>query len=153
MQCPELCAEAAILKLLYRFYFHQNILPLLFINSRAPHPRQGHSIPIFTLHSSFFILAEMFSTPIVSFAITFTALWSACVSAYPSEKPNVALFNLPAAITPPTGEVLKAVYLGYGTHLMTPLHLKYTNNRNPELYMQCNDFDLFHDRHSGSKTH
>jgi hypothetical protein len=60
----------------------------------------------------------MFSTTSISFAIAFTALWSAGVSAYPSAKPNVALFNLPAAITPPAGEVLKAVYLGYGTHLM-----------------------------------
>lgn len=92
-----------------------------FINSRASHP-QEHFIPLYsniTKLSSFFTLVEMFSTTIFS-AIAFTALWSACVSAYPSAKPNVALFNLPAAITPPAGEVLKAVYLGYGTHLMNP---------------------------------
>lgn len=29
-------------------------------------------------------------------------------------SPNVALFNLPAAITPPAGQTLKLVYLGFG---------------------------------------
>jgi hypothetical protein len=58
----------------------------------------------------------MFSTKSVTLAIaSVTALWSV-VAAYPTQGgPNVALFNLPAAITPPAGEVLKAVYLGYGT--------------------------------------
>jgi len=59
----------------------------------------------------------MFSTKSVTLAIaSVTALWSV-VAAYPTQggaAANVALFNLPAAITPPAGEVLKAVYLGYG---------------------------------------
>lgn len=29
-------------------------------------------------------------------------------------SPNVALFNLPQAITPPAGQTLKLVYLGFG---------------------------------------
>ena len=61
----------------------------------------------------------MLSTKSINFAIaSFTALWSAAVvTAYPYPQdlvPNVALFNLPAAITPPAGQVLEAVYLGYG---------------------------------------
>jgi hypothetical protein len=66
----------------------------------------------------------MFSTNSITFALaSFAALWSASVTAYPyshDAAPNVALFNLPAAITPPAGEVLKAVYLGYGIHLIIP---------------------------------
>ena len=94
----------------------------MFINSRGvPTPRRQASFFICrpVLRSSIF-LAEMFSTKRITFTIaSFTALWSAAVTAYPyshdDAPPNVALFNLPAAITPPAGEVLEAVYLGYGT--------------------------------------
>ena len=49
-------------------------------------------------------------TPI---ALVVASLFTA-VSAYPQTLPNVALFNLPATVTPPTGETLRLVYLGYG---------------------------------------
>jgi hypothetical protein len=37
----------------------------------------------------------------------------------PTGQPNVALFNLPATITPPTGEKLNSVFIGYGIPLYT----------------------------------
>jgi hypothetical protein len=54
--------------------------------------------------------------------------------------PNVTLFNLPAAITPPTGETLQLVYLGFGTASLTTT----ANSRNPELYMQRHDRYICH---------
>jgi len=52
-----------------------------------------------------------------------TLVFAACAAPAPGpsgfpgslQKPNVALFNLPATITPPSGESLNAVYVGYGT--------------------------------------
>jgi hypothetical protein len=51
-------------------------------------------------------------TPI-ALAVTVASLFTA-VSAYPQTLPNVALFNLPATVTPPAGQTLRLVYLGYG---------------------------------------
>jgi hypothetical protein len=65
----------------------------------------------------------------------------------PTGGPNVALFNLPATITPPTGETLNSVYIGYGI----PLTLS-TNLRNPKLLLQPIHPDVLHQRHRRSKT-
>lgn len=99
----------------------------------------------------------MFSTKSVTLAIaSVTALWSV-VAAYPTQggaAANVALFNLPAAITPPAGELLKAVYLGYGIFSPSLIYIykSMTDPRNSKLHLQCNDLDVLHDRHGGSKT-
>jgi len=58
----------------------------------------------------------------VSLVVGFTIFVSSVYSlpgGYPpyhqNGQPNVALFNLPSTITPPTGETLNSVFIGYGT--------------------------------------
>jgi hypothetical protein len=51
-------------------------------------------------------------TPI-ALVVTVASLFTA-ISAYPQTLPNVALFNLGVTVTPPAGQILRLVYLGYG---------------------------------------
>jgi len=52
----------------------------------------------------------------------------------PTGQPNVALFDLPATITPPTGEKLNSVFIGYGSqnYSCNPSTLTYFTNDTAE---------------------
>ena len=67
---------------------------------------------------------------LLAIVITVVVLIAVLVSRrkHSSPQPNVALFNLPAAVTPPSGQKLKLVYLGYGINYDHPCLIIGTQN-------------------------
>jgi hypothetical protein len=87
----------------------------------------------------------------ITLVVTFTSLLS-LVSTSPVpdhliSQPNVTLFSLPAAITPPAGQTLQLVFQGYGIQS----HSIKLTGRNTKLHLQCHKWNVLDNRNGGSQ--